>query len=213
MSFNVEQVKMELDSAFEKNSEVELLKVLKNNSFLFHNLYERKFGIQPNFSEVPFGSKLRCDFCWLNDNSDGPEWVLVEIEKPNLTLFNQKGDPSAELNHAIEQVKSWKRYFCQQPAEKQRIFGAVSKFRYLLVVGRRSEWQIKDAAQWRADHNQTSNIEIHSVDVFYEAIELYKKRCENFWSFEKYPNSLPSRELDSYWSSYLYISTWRNLLS
>jgi hypothetical protein len=69
MSFNVEQVKIQLESAFTNNSEVELLKVLKNNSFLLHGLYTRKFGIQPNFSEVPFGSKLRCDFCWLNDNS------------------------------------------------------------------------------------------------------------------------------------------------
>jgi hypothetical protein len=128
-------------------------------------------------------------------------------------LFNQKGDPSAELNHAIEQVRSWERYFLQQPAEKQRIFGAVSRFRYVLVVGRRSEWQKKEAAQWRAHYNQTTKIEIHSVDVFYDALELYKNCNEDFWSFEDHPHSLPSRELDSYWSNYLYISTWRNLLT
>lgn len=92
-----------LDLAFKNNSEVELLQTIKSYSFL---LYSRKWGIQPSFHEVNFGSKLRCDFAWLNDNSDGPEWVLLEVEKTKMKLFTKKGEPSAELNHAIEQVKT-----------------------------------------------------------------------------------------------------------
>ncbi|PMM56705.1 Shedu anti-phage system protein SduA domain-containing protein [Vibrio lentus] len=217
MAFDINVVKQELDQAFENDSEVELLKVLKSNSFLFHNLYDRKFGIQPNFAEVPFGDKFRCDFCWLNDNSDGPEWVLVEIEKPSMKLFTQTGDPARELNHAIEQVKSWGRYFHQQPAEKQRIFGAVSKFRYVLVAGRRSEWQKQHAAQWRSHHNQTSNIEIHSTDTFYDTLDFYEKFQDSFWSFEDNPVSLPARGLSQYCSQYCsqysYLGNWRNLLA
>jgi hypothetical protein len=213
MSFDEEKVKIQLDSAYENNSEVELLSILKGNSFLFHSLYERKWGIQPNFSEVPFGTKFRCDFCWLNDNSDGPEWVLVEVEKPNMRLFNKSGDPSSELNYAIEQVKSWDRYFQQNPHEKSRIFGAVSRFRFLLVAGRRDEWQSKEAAKWRGHHNQTSNIEIHSTDVFYDSLEHYTKHKDGFWSFEENPMSLKSKELESNWSQYDYIVTWRNLLT
>ena len=213
MSFDAIEVKAQLDSAFENDSEVELLGILKKNSFLLHSLYERKFGIRANFAEVQFGSKFRCDFCWLNDNSDGPEWVLVEIEKPNMKLFNNSGDPSAALNHAIEQVKSWERYFQQQPAEKNRIFGAVSRFRYVLVAGRRSDWQSKAAAQWRSYHNQSSIIEIHSTDVFYDAIDHYNQFKSNFWSFEENPISLPARDLESDWSQYEYIGHWRNLLT
>ncbi len=213
MSFDVNSVRVLLDDAFKNNSEVELLKILKCNSFLFHKLYTRKFSIQPNFAEVPFGNKLRSDFCWLNDNSDGPEWVLVEIEKPNIKLFNQNGDPSSELNHAIEQVKSWERYFDQQPAEKQRIFGAVSKFRYVLVVGRRNKWQKREAAQWRVHHNKYSSIEIHSMDIFYDALNLYENHSDGFWSFEENPKSLASKELEGNWSQYDYIGFWRNYLN
>lgn len=213
MGFDVIAAQAQLDSAFKNNSEIELLKVLKANSFLLYGLYTRKFGIQPSFAEVPFGTQLRCDFCWLNDNSDGPEWVLVEIEAPEMRLFNLNGDPSAALNHAIEQVKSWERYFCQQPAEKQRIFGAVAKFRYILIGGRRSDWQVKEAAQWRTFHNQTNNIEIHSADIFYDAISLYKEHSDVFWSFEDNPVALPSRELVKNWNQYDYIRTWRNLLA
>ncbi|MCI5160857.1 MAG: DUF4263 domain-containing protein [Candidatus Electrothrix sp. AX5] len=213
MSFGVVKVKNQLDSSFGNNSEVELLGVLKQNSFLFYSLYERKFGIRPNFAEVPFGTKFRCDFCWLNDNSDGPEWVLVEIEKPNMRLFNQSGDPSAELNHAIEQVKSWNRYFNQFPAEKSRIFGAVSRFRFVLVAGRRDGWEAKSAARWRSFHNNNSNIEIHSTDVFYDAIDHYSNFEESFWSFEENPRSLNGKDLEGNWSACSYIEKWRNLLT
>ena len=161
----------------------------------------------------PFGTKYRCDFCWMNDNSDGSEWVLVEIEKPKMKLFKANGDPSAELNHAIEQVKSWDRYFQLNPAEKSRIFGAVSKFRLVLVAGRREDWQSNAAAKWRSYHNSTSNIEIHSTDKFYDAIDYYSQRNDNFWSFEENPVSLKSSDLDGYLSSYGYIGAWRNRLA
>ena len=213
MSFDHQLVKHQLDEAFEHDSEVELLKVLKSNSFLFYKLYERKFGIQPNFSEVPFGSKIRSDFCWLNDNSDGPEWVLVEIESPEMRLFNKNGDPSSNLNHAIEQVKSWDRYFESNPAEKAKIFGAVSRFRLVLVAGRRSEWESKDAARWRSFHNKNSNIEIHSTDIFYDAVDHYSKYSESFWSFEENPISLKAKDLQANWEEYSFIQHWRNILN
>ena len=210
MAFDAVKVKAQLENAFCNNSEVELLEILKQNSFLFHSLYDRKFSIQPNFSEVPFGSKFRCDFCWLNDNSDGPEWVLVEIEKPNMRLFNKSGDPSSELNHAIEQVTSWDRYFQSYPAEKSRIFGAVNRFRFLLVAGRREYWQAKHAAQWRRFHNNNSNIEIHSSDVIFDALGHYSKYKNSFSSFEENPISLKAKELEKNWSDYPYIGHWRS---
>lgn len=213
MSFDVKTVQAGLDDAFQSDSEVKLLEVLKNNSFLFSKIYSRNFGIQPNFAEVPFGNDYRCDFCWLNDNSDGPEWVLVEVEKPNMRLFNKSGDPSAELNHALEQVKSWERYFERYPAEKARIFGAVSRFRFVLIAGRRDDWQESDAAFWRAHHNKTSNIEIHSTDVFYDSLDHYIKFEDHFWSFKEHPKSLPSKNLTKMWAGYDYMRTWRNLLT
>ena len=166
--FDADEVKNQLDIAFGNNSEVELLKIIKNNSFILEPLYSRKYGIQPNFREVPFGSELRCDFCWLNDNSDGPEWVIVEIEKPRMRLFNQKGEPSYELNHAIEQVRSWQRYFDTNPYERSKIFGAVSRFRWILVAGERDSWQeSKRAAQWRSYFNKEDRIEIRSLNIWW----------------------------------------------
>lgn len=212
MCFDIENVKLRLDSAFENNSETELLSVLKGNSFLFYQLYSRKYGIQPNFSEVSFGGELRCDFCWLNDKSDGPEWVLVEIEKPKMTLFNAKNDPSSALNHAIEQVRSWGRYFKKNPHEKRRIFGAASRFRYVLVAGSKDGWKDKHAATWRADFNEENKIEIRSSHIFYESLQLYIDHEDEFWSFKENPISRNHKDLAAYWSGYDYIQKWRKIL-
>lgn len=187
--WDLEAVRAKIDFAFSENSEIELLEILKNNSFLFYQLYSRKYGIQPNFSEISFAGEMRCDFAWLNNNSDGPEWVLVEIEKPNMKLFLKNGDPSRELNHAIEQVKSWDRYFKENPSEKNRIFGAVSRFRYILVAGLRKDWQTEKAIKWRSYHNSQSNIEIRSCDVFKEALKVAKSNFSELWSFEENPIS------------------------
>jgi len=210
--WNIDNVENDLNKSFENNSEVELLSVLKNNSFLFYELYSRKYGIQPNFMEISFGGKYRCDFAWLNDNSDGPEWVLVEIEKPRMKLFTKKREPSAELNHAIEQVKSWIRYFIENPSEKSRIFGAVSRFRYILVAGDIEEWETENAVKWRAYHNSNNPIEIRSSNVFKNAIKIAREKPDELWSFEENPKSLNPSGLEKFWTDYEYMDRWRKML-
>lgn len=209
--WNYEDIKKSIDDAYVNSSEIELLDILKKNSFLFHELYTRKMGIQPNFCEVSFGS-YKCDFAWLEDSSSGPEWVLVEIEKPNLKLFTKSGDPAKDLNHAIEQVRSWKRYFKNNPAEKKRIFGAVARFRYILIAGEIKDWLEPNAIKWRQDNNEDSDIEIRTMDIFTRALEILRNKPKDLWSFEENPISLKSNQLVKYWSNYSYMDLWRKIL-
>lgn len=207
------QIITNLDEAFVAKSETKLLEILKNNSFLFYELFSRKYGIQPIFHEVNFGANLRCDFLWLNDNSSGPEWVLVEIEKPGLELFTKKGDPTYSLNHAIEQLKAWRRYFTDNNGEKRNIFGAVSRFRFILVAGNHQDWERKDASKWRIDNNNNSGIEIVSMDVFKRAIDIFTEHPEEFWSFAENPITLGPSQLKEYHESNNYIDHWRKILN
>ena len=212
-TWDIARVRAELTTAFEENSEQKLLSVLKDNSFLFYELYSRKYGIQPVFREINFGGELRCDFAWLNDNSDGPEWVLVEVEKPKMKLFTQKNEPTSELNHAIEQVKSWERYFEENPSEKKRIFGAVALFRFILIVGDKESWETNFASKWRIHNNKKTGIEIRTSDVFWRALKVLEQHPEEFWSFAEHPKTMPPSELQKYWSSYDYIMDhWRKII-
>lgn len=212
-AWNIIKAAKQLNEAFEQNSELLLLEILKNNSFLFYELYERKYGMQPVFYEVNLGAKLRCDFAWLNDNSDGPEWVLVEVEKPRMRVFNKNGKPTSELNNAIEQVKSWHRYFKENPLEKRRIFGAVSRFRYILIAGDKESWSSEKAIKWRADNNTETNIEIRSTDVFDRALKLIKSNPREFWSFGEHPASLPFAAMENYWQNYDYMDKMRRIFN
>jgi hypothetical protein len=212
-TWNLELVNKELQKAFIDNSEEYLLSILKNNTFLFYELFSRKHGIQPIFHEISFGGDFRCDFAWLNDNSDGPEWVLVELEKPNLELFRKNGEPTQFLHHTFEQVKSWRRYFNENPADKRRIFGAVARFRYIIVAGDINSWTTESAAKWRIDNNRESEIELRSSDVFRRSLELIEEHPEEFWSFAENPSTLNPSQLQNYWEHYGYMDTWRKMIN
>lgn len=213
-NFDIPRVEKEIQKAFEENNERDLLRIIKNNSFLLYDIYPRKYGIQPPFAEISFGGDLRCDFAWLNDNSDGPEWCLVEVEKPRMKLFTNKMEPTAELNHAIGQLESWERYFEENPNEKRRIFGAVGRFRYFLVAGTAEDWSTESAQKWRLHRNKKNrNFEIRSSNIFNKAIELAKKIPDHFWSFNDNPIALNHKDLEYYWKNYVYIDSWRKILN
>jgi hypothetical protein len=211
--WNYEIVKKELKSAFENNSELELLAIIKRNTFLFYELVDRKYGVQPIFHEVSFGGNLRCDFTWLNDNSSGPEWVLLEIEKPNLQLFNKNIEPTAVLNHALEQVRSWRRYFKENIAERKRIFGAVARFRFIVVGGNKKDWNHEAAIKWRVDHNAENDIQIRSSDILLRGLKILNEKPEQLWSFAEHPVTRNPSELQSYWESYGYMDTFRKIIN
>ena len=210
--WNVERVERALVSAYDADSETKLLAILKDNSFLFYDLFSRKYRIQPIFRELNFSGDFRCDFAWLNDNSSGPEWVLVEVERPKLKLFKNDGKPTAHFNAAIEQVKNWDQHFRQHPSEMKRIFGAVARFRLVLVAGTADEWQTEHAQKWRVYHHQTSLIEIKSMQTFFRSIEIIRTNPEEFWSFEERPTTLSHSQLQEYWQNYGYMDTWRKIL-
>jgi len=211
--WNVDQVEKELKAAFATGLEVDILKILKANSFLFYELYKRKWRIHPIFSEVSFGGKYKADFVWLNDDSDGPEWVLVEIEKPRMNLFKENGYAAAPLNNAIDQMKSWDRYFTRNPLEAKRIFGAVAKFRFILVAGDREDWQTEAAIHWRNQHNKDSKIEIRSLGTFLTSLEIMKKVPREMWSFAANPVARPSTELEAYWKGNKWMDEMRLIFS
>jgi len=212
-SFDIVKAEMKLKASFKNNSETELLNVLKNNSFLFYELYSRKYGIQPLFSEISFGDTYRCDYAWLNDNSDGPEWILVEVEKPKMKLFTSKDEPTAYLNHAIGQLELWDRYFDENPSEKCRIFGAVAKFKFILVAGSKEQWNTEKAKKWRIHrHKKNRDFEIRSSDVFMRPLRIAKEKPQELWSFSEHPIALKHSDLRNFWENNAYMDKWRKIL-
>ena len=212
LPWDLDKAEKDLLAAFATDSETDLLKILKYNSFLFYDLFNRKWGVQPVFRELNFGTEFRCDFAWLNDNSSGPEWVLLEIEKPKMKLFRADGKPTTHLNSALEQVKTWDQYFEENKGEAKRIFGAVAKFRFILVAGSGEDWQTEHAQKWRMYNHRRFHIEIRSMNTFLKSLKIIREDPKEMWSFIKNPTTLPHTQLEEYWRDYDYMDVWRKVI-
>ncbi len=202
------KIKAELDSAFKNNSEQELLKILKNHSFLFFELVERKAEETPIFHEIPFGN-YRCDFMWYDRSSYGTHCVLVEIEKPHGKIFTDYSPrPSEHLTRGKTQIEDWRNYLDGiSNTEKMRTFGNITDFKYILVAGTTEEWEKEAAKRWRANYNKReSNCIIRSTSIFYRAIDK-RRILDDAWflCFEKYPHTLSEREWREYVHSTEYL--------
>ena len=63
--------------------------------------------------KVRLGSEHVTDFIIGDRASYGYEWILVELESPLAKMFNQNGDPSAALNHALQQIGTWRTWLAR----------------------------------------------------------------------------------------------------
>lgn len=58
-----------------------------------------------------FGGEGYPDFVLILHDSS---YLLVEIEKPSVRLFNNKGDPASELTHAQQQIRKYLRWAIEE---------------------------------------------------------------------------------------------------
>jgi hypothetical protein len=70
---------------------------------------------------MDLGSEYAADFAIQHSSDFGNNWTLVEIERSTHKLFNQDGDPSSKLVHAIRQVQDWRQWVdeCQTYADRK----------------------------------------------------------------------------------------------
>jgi hypothetical protein len=90
----------------ENASEARVHAFLAAHTYFFNGAL-RLFGPCPVYSKVKLGCDYEVDFAWLDSSSFGPDWHLVEIEAPSTKLFTKGGNPTAELTHAVQQLRDW----------------------------------------------------------------------------------------------------------
>ena len=117
------------------------------------------------------GSQYVTDFLIGEQNSDGWEWQAVELESPRVRMFTKKGDPTAQLNHAITQIQEWRDWltknaaYAARPRDQQGL--GLTDIRPdlagLVLIGRRES--VDPATNGlRRQMKATLNIEIHTYD-------------------------------------------------
>lgn len=119
----------------------------KYQSFLSQNagLFLANENCHLVLSKLKLGSELETDFITLTDGfSNGNNFELIEIKKPNAKLFTENGTPTSDFNRAIQQIRDWKRWLIDNknwmkkylPTTNTRIIND-SNIKFKIIIGRR----------------------------------------------------------------------------
>ncbi|UQA62565.1 Shedu anti-phage system protein SduA domain-containing protein [Polyangium aurulentum] len=149
-----------------RGSEEELHQFLASHSYFFNN-FLRLYGASPLYSKVRLGSEFEADFAWFDSGSFGPEWRLAEIEAPSQSMFKKSGEPSAALNHAIQQVRDWQEWIRVNIAYARQVMPHIEYPLGFVFVGRRDEITTATYKRLRRlSYESAVHFRIHTLDRF-----------------------------------------------
>jgi len=94
-----------------------------------------------------FGSEFELDYALLRHSG---AIDLVEIESPNLNLFNKKGDPSSYLIHAEQQVLDWLSWVESNNPYAQKSLPGLSTPMGFVIIGRSHTLSDKEIIKLKA---------------------------------------------------------------
>jgi hypothetical protein len=139
-----------------------------------HHLFLDPHAVEV-WSKVPFGSK-ESDF--VIRRADGT-YTLMEIEHANLRIFTQKGqEPTAEFNHACQQVRDWRRYIRDNvnTVRVEQNMPGIYEPAGAVVMGRSRDIEGSDATtRWR-DMKTTHEFALATYDEMCEHVRAIARQ-------------------------------------
>jgi len=165
-SIQVDEDIAQYEALLESNAtEPKIHDFLAGHSYFFNN-YIRLFGPSPMYSKVKLGSDFEVDFAWFDGGSFGAEWRFVEIEPPSHRIFTNTGQPSAQLTHAIQQVRDWHAWIHNNIQYARKLLPKIEYPMGYVFIGRRSEFTpTKLNKLRRLCYENRMFLEIHTLDT------------------------------------------------
>lgn len=173
----------------QNESEEVIHQFLANHSYFFNTLI-RLFDSSPLYSKIKLGSDFELDFCFMDPSSFGPNWVFIEIERPEHKLFNKSGDPSSKLSHAIRQVQDWQYWVSDNISYARSTMTGINYPRGYIFIGRRKELDGKPKLinrLKRINYDNRLSVEVRTFDYFINSAKsvlklLNEENANGFWS-------------------------------
>ena len=113
--------------------------------------------------KLPLGGHVT-DFVFREASND---YLLVELEAPNRSLFRKDGQPHHDLVHALSQITDWLRYVEDNHDTAQRelgLTGISTAPRCLVVIGRSAGLTASDRRKLTTIANQYPKVRILTYD-------------------------------------------------
>jgi hypothetical protein len=145
-------------------SEERVHQFLSAHTYFFNGVI-RLYGYSPLYSKIRLGSEFEIDFVCFDTGSYGPEWRLIEIEAPSKRLFTKSGQPSAQLLHAIQQVRDWNSWINENLSYARKLMPQVDYPLGYIFLGRWAELsQSNQKKLRRLAYDNRHLLKIHTLD-------------------------------------------------
>ncbi|MFZ5643492.1 MAG: Shedu immune nuclease family protein [Bacillota bacterium] len=141
------------------------------------------------------------DFMWIACDSGTIYPVLIEIEAPNKPYFTRLGKPSDKLIQALDQLTEWKTWFSNPKHQLlfYDLYRIPESFRwgkslrpvYLLIYGRRSEFENTRRLSEKRSQLQRDNEFIMSFDRLYPEYSARYLLCSTVKGGEYMAKTIP----------------------
>lgn len=111
------------------------------------------------------------DFLVSRLDSTGAQWTLIELQRPDATLFRRNGNESSQLAEGIRQIHEWREFLAEaiDHARKRKVDGGlglpyiVADSPGLIIIGR-SESRSDSARKRLGSLGRSNRTSIHSWD-------------------------------------------------
>ena len=156
-----------------KARESKLQEFLASHSYFFSGLID-VYSPSPLYSKVKIGHDYEVDFAWLQFDSFGPEWHLVEMENPGSALFTKSGEPSAALSQAMQQARDWCAWIHDHAESARKRMPQINHPLCYIFLGRRKDITPANRDQLRKlRYDSRSEMVIHTLDWFVRAGQVF----------------------------------------
>jgi hypothetical protein len=167
-------------------SEQDLQNFLELNTEFIPREFIQNHGIHNRlvFRKLKIAENYTTDFFYLSKSSGDWNCVLIELEKPNSKFFKSgtnelHNDFTSGLNQ-IDKWRAWfangdnKQYFTNQALSfiRQPLFKNPCNFKYVLVTGRRKEFENNELRTSIIQAKERDDFKILSFDSLLESIDI-----------------------------------------
>jgi hypothetical protein len=137
--------------------EEDLQRFLKDHSFVLHQSAE-------TIPKQKLGEDFVTDFVLVVTTTQGPTYILVELERASHPVLTEDLTIARPVNYAIKQTRDWDVWLEKNKAYIQNKLPGFETPSYLIVIGRSHDFDETQKAYMRSYNREWRNIELLTYD-------------------------------------------------
>jgi hypothetical protein len=140
-----------------ETQEEDLQRFIKDNSFVLHQSAEA-------IPKQKLGEDSVTDFVLVASTTQGPTYILVELEHAGHQVLTKDLTLTGPVNHAIKQTRDWDVWLESNKAYFQNKLPGFETPKYLVVIGRSKDFDDQQRKYIRSYNREWRNLELLTYD-------------------------------------------------